>query len=82
MTHVDGALPPTFLAHGTSDQLVHIAHSDALAAALRKVGADHQLVRLPGANHAFDLAWGAWSTQVARAVLGRFLERHLGPSIR
>jgi acetyl esterase/lipase len=82
MTHVDGAVPPTFLAHGTSDQLVHIAHSDALAAALRKVGADHRLVRLPGANPAFALAWGAWSTQVARAVLGRFLERHLGPSIR
>ena len=78
IAHVDGAVPPTFLAHGTSDQLVHVAQSDALAAALRQVGADHQLLRLPGANHAFDLVWGAWSTQVTRVTLGRFLERHLG----
>ena len=78
IAHVDGAVPPTFLAHGTSDQLVHVTQSDALAAALRQVGADHQLVRLPGANHAFDLVWGAWSTQVTRISLGRFLERHLG----
>jgi acetyl esterase/lipase len=78
ITHVDAAVPPTFLAHGTRDQLVNVAHSDALAAALRQVGADHQLVRLPGANHSYDLVWGAWSTQVTRAVLGRFLERHLG----
>jgi acetyl esterase/lipase len=83
IAHVDGAVPPTFLAHGTGDQLVHVGQSDALAAALRQVGTDHQLVRLPGANHAYDLAWGAWSTQVTRASLGRFLERHLGsPSAR
>jgi acetyl esterase/lipase len=79
IAHVDSAVPPTYLAHGTSDQLVHVAQSDALATALRQVGADHQLVRLPGANHAFDLVWGAWSTQVTRISLGRFLERHLGP---
>jgi acetyl esterase/lipase len=80
LDHVDDAVPPTFLVHGTSDQLVSVGHSDALAAALHDVGADHELLRLPGANHAFDLAWGAWSTQVARVALGRFLDRHLGPT--
>ena len=80
LDHVDVAVPPTFLVHGTGDQLVSVAHSDALAAALCDVGADHELLRLPGANHAFDLAWGAWSTQVTRVALGRFLDRHLGPS--
>jgi acetyl esterase/lipase len=79
IAHADKGVPPTFLTHGTNDQLVHVDHSDALAAALRHVGADHQLVRLPGSNHAFDLAWGAWSTQVARVALGRFLDLHLGP---
>jgi acetyl esterase/lipase len=76
--HVDGAASPTFLVHGTSDQLVPVGQSDALAAALRQVGAEHELVRLPGANHAFDLAWGSWSTQVTREALRRFLDRHLG----
>jgi acetyl esterase/lipase len=78
ITHIDSGVPPTFLAHGTNDQLVHVGQSDVLAAALRQVGADHELVRLPGANHAFDLAWGAWSTQIARLALGRFLDLHLG----
>ena len=77
IANVDGAVPPTFLAHGTGDQLVHVAQSDTLAAALRQAGAHHQLVRLPGANHAYDLVWGAWSTQVTRACLGRFLQQHL-----
>ena len=71
---------PTFLAHGTRDQLVPVGQSDALAAALHQAGPDHVLVRLPGANHAFDLAWGAWSTQVARVALDRFLDRHLSRS--
>jgi acetyl esterase/lipase len=78
VVHVDDAVPPTFLVHGTSDQLVPVTQSDALVAALSQGGADHELVRLRGANHAFDLAWGAWSTQVTRAALGRFLDRHLG----
>lgn len=80
LEHIDGAVPPTLLVHGTSDQLVSVRHSEALGAALSDAGADHELVRLPGANHAFDLAWGAWSTQVARVALGRFLDRHLGPT--
>ena len=78
IVHVDIDVPPTFLTHGTNDQLVHVGQSDVLAGALRQVGANHELVRLPGANHAFDLVWGAWSTQVARNALGRFLELHLG----
>ena len=77
LAHVDGAVPPTLLVHGLSDQLVSVDHSDALAAALQRVGAEHELVRLSAANHAFDLAWGAWSTQVSRLALGRFLVHHL-----
>jgi acetyl esterase/lipase len=80
IARVDRGTPPTFLAHGTRDQLVPVGQSDALATALHQAGADHVLVRLPGANHAFDLAWGAWSTQVARVALDRFLDRHLGRS--
>ncbi len=77
VSHVNGRVPPTYLVHGRSDQIVPVAHSRRLAALLREAGVAHRYVELPGANHAYDVAWGAWSTQITRQTLGDFLAEHL-----
>jgi acetyl esterase/lipase len=77
IAHVRPALPPTLLIHGRADQLVAPAQSSRLAAKLRGLGVPVEHFELPLANHSFDLSWGAWSTQIARARLGAFLARHL-----
>ena len=57
--------------------MVPVEQSRRLDAALTRVGAVHEYLELPGSNHAYDLAWGGWTTQITREVLRRFLERHV-----
>lgn len=45
-------VPPTLIMHGALDELVWCRHSEKLAAALARVGAQHVFVRLPWATHA------------------------------
>jgi acetyl esterase/lipase len=56
VAHVDGVAPPTLLAHGANDGIVWIAHSEALATALRAAGVDVTLRRYPHRNHADTVA--------------------------
>lgn len=56
VAHVDGAAPPTLLAHGTNDGVVWIAHSEALATALRAADVDVTLRRYAHRNHADTVA--------------------------
>lgn len=77
---LDADAPPTFLAHGTADQVVPVGQSDLLADRLAAAGVPYRYVRLPGANHVYDYAWGGLATQVTRAELGRFLDAHLPAS--
>jgi acetyl esterase/lipase len=56
VAHVDGAAPPTLLAHGENDGIVWIAHSEALATALRAAGVDVTLRRYAHRNHADTVA--------------------------
>jgi dipeptidyl aminopeptidase/acylaminoacyl peptidase len=53
VSHVRAGAPPFLLAHGTVDDVVPYAQSDALAAALSAVGAVVRLETIPGAGHAF-----------------------------
>jgi acetyl esterase/lipase len=78
LLRADRQAPPAFVAHGTADQLVPIGQSRALRARLQELGVEHEVLELSGANHAYDLVWGAWSTQVTRELLRRFLDRHVG----
>lgn len=48
---VHAAAPPFHIAHGTADEHVPCAQSDALAAALRTAGADVELFLIDGARH-------------------------------
>ncbi len=77
VSHVASGVPPTFLVHGRRDQMVPVEQSQVLDTELDKAAAEHIYVELPGANHAYDLVWGAWHTQITRAVLHQFLRRHL-----
>lgn len=54
-THVDKDDPPLLILHGTADKTVAVADSEALAAALKSVGAAHELVIIPDAPHTFHL---------------------------
>jgi acetyl esterase/lipase len=77
VSHVVSGVPPTFLVHGRRDQMVPVEQSQVLDTELHDAAADHVYVELPGANHGYDLVWGAWHTQITRAVLHEFFQRHL-----
>ena len=66
---------PFLVIHGTQDDVVPIAQSRRLVAALRAAGIEVRYVELAGAAHD-DLVW----TRVGPATLD-FLDRHLGPRI-
>jgi acetyl esterase/lipase len=73
-SHVDRGDPPTFLAHGSEDQWVPPEQSELLADRLETAGVPYRLIKVPGANHGFDVVWGGWCTQVVRDQLEVFLE--------
>lgn len=53
VAHARADAPPFLLAHGDSDGLVPATQSQELADALRGVGAEAELVFVPGADHVF-----------------------------
>jgi acetyl esterase/lipase len=77
---IDGSEPPFIILHGTADTEVSIVMSERFAAALEQAGIDVELVRVPDANHAFDLKplTGPEMT-LALAAIHEFLDRTLGP---
>jgi len=54
--HVTDDDPPTLILHGTIDQVVSIAQSDALAEKLKETGLSYRYDRLEGWPHAMDMA--------------------------
>lgn len=73
-THVDRNDPPLLILHGTADTTVAVADSEALATALKAVGAPHELVIIPDAPHSFHLQ--PKQGDLRPLVLG-FFDRHL-----
>lgn len=67
--------PPTVLIHGTADELVPFAQSEALASELAESGVTHELRALPGAPHTPTSAMAdilAWTSDfVYRALMGK-----------
>lgn len=55
VTYVDKNDPPLLIMHGTADTTVDVKQSELLAAAMKKVGAPHELVIVEGAPHTFHL---------------------------
>ena len=51
LLHVSAACPPFLIVHGEKDELVPIAHSERMEAALRKAGVPVEFIRVKGGNH-------------------------------
>ncbi|WP_409238019.1 alpha/beta hydrolase fold domain-containing protein [Streptomyces sp. PA5.6] len=71
---VRGDVPPTLLLHGSADRAVPVAQARELARRLKEAGAPATYVELPWADHCFDVNWGGWGSQIARAATERFLK--------
>lgn len=74
MTHVDKNDPPILILHGTADKTVEVAQSEKFAAALKKAGANHQLVIVEGGPHSFHLQP---KQQDLRPLVLGFFDKHL-----
>jgi acetyl esterase/lipase len=76
LTHVSAKAPPTITFLGTSDRLVSTTHAELLNKALTKAKVPHETYFLPGNDHGFDINWGGFGTQIARAKIRDFLEEY------
>lgn len=65
---VTEAAPPFLLVHGTRDTLVPIAEAEQFAEVLSEHGRPAALMRVPGAQHAFDAVSSPTSRTVAAAI--------------
>lgn len=74
MTHASKNNPPILILHGTADGTVPVADSEAFAAALKKAGAEHQLVIVEGGPHSFHLQP---KQQDLRPLVLGFFDKHL-----
>jgi acetyl esterase len=70
VTHVDRTDAPLYLANST-EELVPLSQSQAMAERLKAAGVDHRLDVYPGNRHALDFRADAWTPTLA------FLEKHL-----
>ncbi|RJQ79272.1 alpha/beta hydrolase [Pseudonocardiaceae bacterium YIM PH 21723] len=66
-------LPPTLILQGTSDFLVPQSQSHELQDRLTGLKVPNRAIYLPYTDHAFDLNWGAYPTQIARQAVTEFL---------
>ena len=73
LSWIDGRTAPFLVVHGARDDVVPVAQSRRLVAALRAAGVEAEYAELPDAGHG-DLAW----SRVGLAALA-FLGRHLRP---
>ena len=55
VTYVRSNSPPMLIIHGTADTTVNVKQSELFADVLKKAGAPHELLIIPGAPHTFDL---------------------------
>ena len=76
VNYVRPGLPPTLLVHGASDHLVPAAQSTILRDRLTAAGVLNRTLLVPWADHAFDIRWGSWPTQLSYGVMGQFLTPH------
>ena len=75
VNHIDAKTPPTITILGTSDRIVPINQAYVLDQALTKAGVIHETYLLPANDHGFDVNWGGFGTQIARAKIKQFLEQ-------
>ncbi len=74
LTWVSAKSPPTLTLLGTSDRLVPADQATLLDESLARAGVPHETVLIPANDHAFDVNWGGFGTQIAREKVRAFLE--------
>jgi len=75
LSHVGADSPPTLTLLGASDRLVSADHARLLDEALARAGVPHETCLLAASDHSFDVNWGGFATQIARAKIEEFLAR-------
>jgi acetyl esterase/lipase len=76
LTYLSAASPPTISFLGTNDRLIPSGQLEALNAASKHAGTVSETYLLPATDHGFDVNWGGFATQFARAKIADFLERY------
>ena len=79
VAHVSSTTPPTLIIHGNADTTVDRDQATQLEEKLKAAGVEHQLIRLDGIGHTFDLEkWrGQPLPQDLRPVVVKFFDAHL-----
>ena len=75
-THISAAAPPTLLVIPEADHLVVPQAAYAFEAAARAAGVKTRLIRMPYAEHSFDLRSGNIGNQMVRQTMLLFLAEH------
>jgi acetyl esterase/lipase len=75
--YVKPQLPPTLLVYGSRDHIVKVTFGEQLYERLRSTGNAVVFLKLPWAEHAFDLVFRGLGNQVALYYTERFLARTL-----
>lgn len=73
MHYVSKDDPPFLIVHGTRDRLVPYAQSEQFAAALKGVGVDVILQKVPGGGHGGE----AFESEEMQKLVVRFFDKHL-----
>jgi len=74
--YVRAQLPPILTIHGDADRLVPFTQAVTLDEALRRAGADHTLVRIPGGSHGAYWPWPGAGNDREAAAITEFLIKH------
>ena len=75
-THINAKAPPTLLLVPEADHLVAPEAAYAFAAKARHAGIDMRVIRMPYAEHAFDLRSGSIGNQLVRQAMLQFMQAH------
>ena len=75
-THINAKAPPTLLIVPEADHLVAPEAAYAFAAKARDAGIETRVIRMPYAEHAFDLRSGSIGNQLVRQAMLQFLQAH------
>ena len=78
---VSSAYPPTLLLHGDQDSDVPFEQSMRMAAQLKRLGVEHELVRIPGGGHGFDMDVSKPEVVSALDRVSGFLRSKLGQDV-
>ncbi|MFZ2007269.1 MAG: alpha/beta hydrolase, partial [Stellaceae bacterium] len=76
ISHIVSDTPPTLTLLGESDRIITTDQALLLDTALARARVPHETILLPATDHAFDLNWGGFASQIARAKIKQFLQRY------